>query len=123
MDDRGGACTDACGITCTDKHTYGIKGKDARGSTCMDYRGSTCMDVSTDSTDLHGIMCPYTYTYGAGFHGLTSTEDSVINTDVRGRNNTYDEYRRYKPKRYMVMYVVGKLWKVVRYDDSLQQCP
>ena len=55
---------------------------------------SACKDVSTESNGVQGIMCPYISTKGMGVHRFKSTDDSTVNTVVRGRTNMYDEYGR-----------------------------
>ena len=87
----------------------------------MDACGNMCTDISTESTDVHRITCPYIYTKGTGVHRGTSTEVSMINRLLQGRTNLYDKYEIYEPKQYIVMNAVGKEQKGVSYDDALQQ--
>ena len=54
-------------------------------------------------------------------HIFTSTEESNINTVIRGRTNLYDEYGRYEPIRDIGTDIVGNLRKVIIYADALHQ--
>ena len=68
---------------------------------------------------MHGSTGPYIFTKGMGVHIFTSTDESKVNTVVRGRTNTYDKYGRYKPIRDIGMEVSGKVQKGISYDDAL----
>ena len=52
-------------------------------------------------------------------HIFTSTDESKVNTVVRGRTNVYDKHGRYKPIRHIGMEVSGKVRKGIIYGDAL----
>ena len=87
---------------------------------CTDDIGSACTEVSNESTEVCGSMCPYLPNKRTGVNGVTSTDDSLVKTVVRGRTNVYDKYGRYKLIGYIGTGIVGKVQKGIRYADSLQ---
>ena len=70
---------------------------------------------------MHKITCPYIYTKFRVVHGVTSTDDSTVNTFVQGTTNGYDKYGKYETKQDIVTYTVGKIRKGIRYVDALHQ--
>ena len=48
----------------------------------------------TDSTGMHGSICPYISTKGTGVHVVTSRDKSKLKTGAHGRINVYDKYIR-----------------------------
>ena len=121
MDAHRGTSTDAHGSTCIDAQTCVSTSKDACGSTCMDDLGSACTDVSTDSTGVHGITCPYIPTKGMGRHGVTSTHNSTVKAVVHCRMNAYENYVSCEPIQTICTDIVGKVQKGISYADALDQ--
>ena len=78
-----GTCTYACRNPCMDPQTRISTIKDAHRITCTYDCRSACMEVNTESTGVHGIMCPYIFTICMRMHRLTSTGDSTSKTVVR----------------------------------------
>ena len=92
---------------------------EARGGMCTDDCGSACMEFYTEITRINVIICTYISTKGVGVHGVVSTDDSMVNTVVRGITNAYDKYRKYKPIWGIGTDVVGKLRKGISYADDV----
>ena len=116
-----GRCTDARERPCTDTQTRVITSKNSRGSTCTDDLESACTDVSTESTGVHGITCPYIPTKGTGRHGVMSTHNSTVKTVLRGRMNAYKKYVRYETILYIGTEILGKVNNGISYADALDQ--
>ena len=93
------------------KHTHISRSNNARGSACT--------EVSTESMGVQGSTCLYISTEGMGAYGVTYTDDSMVNTAVRGRTDAYEKYGRYKPKWDIGADVVGKICKGISYADAL----
>ena len=77
--------------------------------------------VFTESTGVNRRMWPYIYTKNKGVHRGTFTDISIVGKVLRGRKDTYDEYRRYKPKWDICTDALGKVQKGVDYADALQK--
>ena len=93
------------------KHTHISRSNNARGSACT--------EVSTEIMGVQGSTCLYISTEGMGAYGVTYTDDSMVNTAVRGRTDAYDKYGRYKPKWDIGTDVVGKICNGISYADAL----
>ena len=70
---------------------------------------------------VHLSTCLYISTKDTIVHGGTSSDVSSAKTVVRRRTNTYDEYRRFKPKQDICTDLVGKVQKGIIYADALQK--
>ena len=91
------------------------------GSECTVDCVIACMYVSADNTSMIRNMCPYISTKGTGMHVVTSTDESKVNTFVRGRTDAYSNYSTYKPIWDIGTDVVGKVRKGISYADALNQ--
>ena len=52
-------------------------------------------------------------------HRVTSMDKSRLKTIVRGKNSAHNKYVRYKPIWEIGTDVVGKVRKVISYNDAL----
>ena len=64
---------------------------------CTDDLGGACTDVYTESMGVRGRMGMYIPIKGTGVNGFMPMENFTVKMVVRGRTNSYDEYRRYEP--------------------------
>ena len=77
------------------------------------------MDVSTESNNVHRSTCPYISTKVMGVHGVTTTDNSTVNTVVCGITNTYDEYGRLETKYYICTDILDKEQNGISYSRDL----
>ena len=103
--------------TCMEDHVSACK----NSSACMEYCVSMCTDGSSDNMGMHRSNGPYISTKGTGMHIFTSTDESKLNTFVRGIMDTYYNCGRYEPIWRIGKDVVGKVRKGMSYSDTLQQ--
>ena len=92
---------DACRSMCKEKLTNWSTIKDTCESAWTNDQGSTYMEFYTESTGMHGNMCPDISTKSTGVHGGIYTEVTTENTALQGRRCAYDEYKILRPRWYI----------------------
>ena len=65
--------------------------------TCMEDCVSICKDGSSYNTGMHISNGPNISTKGTCMHVVTSTDESKVNTFVRGITDAYYNYGGYEP--------------------------